>query len=251
MNKNINSKYTQIIIAVIMSFIMLLTAIMPENQAQAKAKLEKTYFFSVYSKMPSSADDRSRILFMQYPWKKPVTAAESSDEDVFTVQEKQTIGDRNIYIKLAKVKEEASAKPTFTVGGKEYTTNIVVKPYANPCKTFKIGNKDFKGKFDKASRYHLTKQKKNISGKVVIKAKKGWEVKEIVLNEGFSSGKRVKIKNGTSVILNPTAYENFGGAFWVVFKNKKTKEEMMMELFYNSLNEKKRNEVVEFYGSGA
>ena len=85
----------------------------------------------------------------------------------------------------------------------------------------------------------------------MIKAKKGWEVKEIVLNEGFSSGKRVKIKNGTSVILNPTAYENFGGAFWVVFKNKKTKEEMMMELFYNSLNEKKRNEVVEFYGSGA
>lgn len=247
MNKSINSKkYTQIIFAVIMSFVVTLTAIMPVSQAQAKEKLEKTYFFSVYPKMPSAADDCFRTIFLQSLWQKPVTAAESSDEDIFTVEEEQTIGSQSICIKIAKVKKEASAELSFTVGGKERTTNIVVKPYVNPCKAFKVGNKDYKKKFDKTSRYHLTKQKKNISGKAVIKAKKGWKIKEIVLKEGFSSGKEVKIKNGSSVVLNPAAYEGIGGSFWAVFKNKESKEEVMLELWYNSLKEKGGNEIAEF-----
>ena len=239
-------KFGRVLVAMVLSFTLGLTAIMPVSQAQAKEKLEKTYFFSVYTKMPSSSDDRFRTIMLQSLWQKPVTAAESSDEDVFTVKEKQTIGSQNIYIKIAKVKKEASAELSFTVGGKEHTTNIVVKPYVNPCKAFKVGNKDYKKKFDKSSRFHLTKQKKNISGKAVIKAKKGWEIKEIVLKEGFSSGKEVKIKNGNSVALTPAAYDGIGGSFWTVFKNKDSKEEVMLELWYNSLKEKRGNEIAGF-----
>lgn len=239
-------KFGRILVAMVLSFTLGLTAIMPVSQAQAKEKLEKTYFFSVYSKMPSAADDRCRTIFLQSLWQKPVTAAESSDEDVFTVEEEQTIGYQSICIKIARVKKEASAELSFTVGGKKHTTNIVVKPYVNPCKAFKVGNKDYKNKFDKTTRYHLTKQKKNISGKAVIKAKKGWEIKEIVLKEGFSSGKEVKIKNGNSVVLNPAAYDGIGGSFWAVFKNKESKEEVMLELWYNSLKEKGGNEIIDF-----
>jgi len=234
MDKKISGKYNQIIIAAIMSFVMALASVMPVCRVQAKkAAPEKTYFFSVYPKMPTSADDRSRTVFLQGLWQKPITDAESSDEDVFTVDEEQS--SYNIGIKIARVKKKTSAELSFKVWGKEYTTDIVVKPYVNPCKAFRVGSKDFKKKFDKTSRYHLTRQKKNISGKTVVKAKKGWEVKEIVLNEGFSSGKRVKIKN-----------ESTGGAFWTVFKNKETKEEVWLELFYSSLKEKGGNEIAEF-----
>lgn len=250
MNKNINSKYSQIIFAVIMSFVMTLAAIMQAYQVQAKEKvtLEKRYFFYVYPNMPSSSDGLARTVFFDNKWdNKFITKAESSDEDVFTVDEEQTVGSSyNISIKLAKVKKESKAELSFTLGGKEYTTDIIVKPYVNPCKTFKIGSKDFRDKFNKTPQYNLTRQKKVISGKTVIKAKKGWKIKKIELNEGFSSGKIVKIKNGENIVLNPAAFEGVGGSFRAVLKNKKSKEEIMVDLWYDSSKDKGRNQISDF-----
>ncbi|MEZ3423520.1 MAG: hypothetical protein K1W39_07390 [Lachnospiraceae bacterium] len=121
-----------------------------------------------------------------------------------------------------------------------------MKPYVNPCKTFKVGSRDFKSKFDKTCPYNLTRQKKVISGKAVIKAKKGWKIKRIELNEGFSSGKIVKIKNGKNVVLNPAAFDNVGGSFRAIFKNKKSTEEIWLDLWYNNSKEKGGNQRYDF-----
>lgn len=250
MNKiNTTKKYIKIMFSVIISFILALTAIMPEYQILAKEKieLEKEYFFYVYPKLPSSEDDRNRTIEFNNAGDKSVTAAESSDEEVFTVDEEQTIGSTyHISIKIAKVKKETEAELSFTIGGKEYTTRIIVKPYVNPCKTFKVGSRDFKSKFDKTCQYNLTRQKKVISGKAVIKAKKGWKIKRIELNEGFSSGKIVKIKNGENVVLNPAAFDNVGGSFRAIFKNKKSTEEIWLDLWYNNSKEKGGNQRYNF-----
>ena len=163
------------------------------------------------------------------------------------MDEEQTIGSTyHISIEIAKVKKESEAELSFTIGGKEYTTRIIVKPYVNPCKTFKAGNRDFKSKFDKTYQYNLTRQKKVISGKAVIKAKKGWKLKRIELNEGFSSGKIVKIKNGKNVVLNPAAFDNVGGSFRAIFKNKKSTEEIWLDLWYNNSKEKGGNQRYDF-----
>ena len=163
------------------------------------------------------------------------------------MDEEQTIGSTyHISIEIAKVKKESEAELSFTIGGKEYTTRIIVKPYVNPCKTFKVGSRDFKSKFDKTCPYNLTRQKKVISGKAVIKAKKGWKIKRIELNEGFSSGKIVKIKNGKNVVLNPAAFDNVGGSFRAIFKNKKSTEEIWLDLWYNNSKEKGGNQRYDF-----
>lgn len=110
MNKiNTTKKYIKIMFSVIISFILALTAIIPEYQIQAKekVKLEKEYFFYVYPKLPSSSNDRDRTIEFDYAGDKSITAAESSDEEVFTVDEEQTIGSTyHISIEIAKVKKE-------------------------------------------------------------------------------------------------------------------------------------------------
>ena len=213
------------------------------DTGKRKDRIGERVFFYVYPKLPSSEDDRNRTIEFKNARDKSVTAAESSDEEVFTVDEEQTIGSTyHISIEIAKVKKESEAELSFTIGGKEYTTRIIVKPYVNPCKTFKAGNRDFKSKFDKTYQYNLTRQKKVISGKAVIKAKKGWKIKRIELNEGFSSGKIVKIKNGKNVVLNPAAFDNVGGSFMAIFKNKKSTEEIWLDLWYNNSKEKGGNQ---------
>ncbi len=215
------------------------------DTGKRKDRIGERVFFYVYPKLPSSEDDRNRTIEFNNAGDKSVTAAESSDEEVFTVDEEQTIGSTyHISIEIAEVKKEAEL--SFTIGGKEYTTRIIVKPYVNPCKTFKVGSRDFKSKFDKTCPYNLTRQKKVISGKAVIKAKKGWKIKRIELNEGFSSGKIVKIKNGKNVVLNPAAFDNVGGSFRAIFKNKKSTEEIWLDLWYNNSKEKGGNQRYDF-----
>ena len=57
---------------------------------------------------------------------------------------------------------------------------------------------------------------------------------------------RVKIKNGKNVVLNPAAFDNVGGSFMAIFKNKKSTEEIWLDLWYNNSKEKGGNQRYDF-----
>ena len=99
-----------------------------------------------------------------------------------------------------------------------FVGNFIAEKYVNPAKTFKIGKKNYVKKFKKAEQYW--KNSKKISGKLVVKAKKGWKITKI-RKAGYNITPK-KIKNGKKVTLtgkNPQSVV-------VTFKNKKTKQKI-------------------------
>ena len=78
---------------------------------------------------------------------------------------------------------------------KKYTFIIQIRKYVNPVKTFKVGSENYAAAFKKDFKKYINKK---ISGKVNVKAKKGWTLTSL----SFSSGGDYKdIKNGTKVTL--------------------------------------------------
>ncbi|MBQ9015095.1 MAG: hypothetical protein IJ109_03145 [Firmicutes bacterium] len=90
------------------------------------------------------------------------------------------------------------------------TVKVKVVKFVNPAKTFKIGSKNYAKKYNGKPYYNI---KKKVSGKVNVKAKKGWKVDSIYFYDE-SKGKSKKIKNGKKV-----TFDKFDGV-QVCFKKK-------------------------------
>lgn len=149
-----------------------------------------------------------------------------SDKSVLQVKEnkKSTFG---AAVKIS-VKDFGSAKVTCKVKGtdyetqkkvkRKYITNYRVFKYQNPVASFKVGKVDYAKKFNKDAQYFI---KKSISGKVSVKAEKGWKISQIRKVNGSLSGgigDWKKVKNGSKVSLKKGKH-----ALEVVLYNKKEK----------------------------
>ena len=82
---------------------------------------------------------------------------------------------------------------------KKYTFRFVIEKYVCPVKTFKIGTRNYTSAFKTDFKKSISKK---VSGKVNIKAKKGWTLESIAFT---NNGQYKEIKNGTKVTLTKDA----------------------------------------------
>lgn len=95
------------------------------------------------------------------------------------------------------VKAKKAGKTTLTMkvqlaGKQEYvkkTIKVTVKKYAPAVKTLKIGKTNFSKRLKST---FFIEQKKDVSGKLVVKAKNGWKIKSIELMDNNLNTKKVK-----------------------------------------------------------
>lgn len=121
-----------------------------------------------------------------------------------------------------------SAKVTFdVVYGKKtqhFKSKVTITRYQSPCKSFKVGTKDYASKF-KNAHYSYQYGTKNKKSKVSIKAISGWKVTNIYYYNG-KTGKN--IKNNSNVTLRP------GSCISVNLYNSKTQKYECISLsFFN------------------
>ncbi len=77
---------------------------------------------------------------------------------------------------------------------KKYKVSVKAFNYTNPFKTYKIGKKDYKSKYNKNPHYGAGA----IKGKINIKAAKGWRLVRIE-KMGPQDDDFIRVKNGSSV----------------------------------------------------
>jgi len=85
----------------------------------------------------------------------------------------------------------------------------------NPAKTLKIGSKNYAGKFKAMNYYDLKKAQPG--KKVVLKAKNGWKLKEVIINTYKNKQYIEKHKKASSFTL--TKYDE---SMTVLWQHKKT-----------------------------
>ena len=105
------------------------------------------------------------------------------------------------------------ARPVNAAEYTDYNVTIETEKYVCPVKSFKIGKKDYASKFKKID---WADQGKTISGKVNVKAKKGWKLVKIIFYD-MSKDKDIKIKNNTKVKIEK------GDCVWAEFKKGSTR----------------------------
>lgn len=111
----------------------------------------------------------------------------------------------SIYIKKkgkTSITFQAKAKGTEQFVSKKVYVNAYAK-YVCPIKTFKIGKKSYKAKFKTRDQYSTMK---TVKGKLNIKAKKGWKIKEVRIwssstdrSKKIKKTKNIKLKRGQSL----------------------------------------------------
>lgn len=128
------------------------------------------------------------------------------------------------------LKSEGTTKVTFQYTKKKFTTRITVIKWESPCKTFKIGSRNYAKYFEKSGQYNLNKQEKDVNAKIKIVPKSGWKLQKI---ERFTAmdAKPKKVKNNSKVKLTT---EDTGTGIYVYFKNTKTKESRRLYFGYSS-----------------
>ncbi len=123
-----------------------------------------------------------------------------------------------------KPKKTGTAKVTFQYAKKKYTISVTVKNWENPCKSFKLGDKDYAKKFNVSGRYYLKSKTGKMKRKIDITPQKGWKISSIyVWGPGMVKNKSVvDISTGRYSDGDPSvaiySYIN------VKFQNKKTGE---------------------------
>lgn len=116
--------------------------------------------------------------------KKSVASVKGKSQKAYILVRKAGSADLTI-----KAKKAGSGKY------KKYKTTVTAYEYTNPFKTFKIGKKSYKKRYDSSLLYGTTGA---LKGKVTIKAAAGWKLVRIE-KMGPGDDDFVKIENGSSV----------------------------------------------------
>lgn len=103
---------------------------------------------------------------------------------------------------------------------------VTVQKWVNPCKSLKLGNKDYASKYKNDQYYWFSKPSKTKKVKLSVKANKGWTLKSITYNDGSSYAYK-KIKNNSTIKLSSSKNSSFS----ILFCNKKTRELVHISLF--------------------
>jgi len=84
----------------------------------------------------------------------------------------------------------------------DFKESYTVRKMTNPCKSFKVGGREYSAKIWKSKDYTILSTKKKM--KVSIKSKKGWKLKNIRLNiwnDTYAYYLKKQIKNGQTINL--------------------------------------------------
>ena len=104
-------------------------------------------------------------------------SVQSTDPEVASVIFDEHMGDGGAY--LIKTKKAGSATLTFnaapygTGDWVQTSVNVISRKWVRPCATFKIGSKYYTKKFTNKFYYSISKK---VSGKLYVKARKGWKL---------------------------------------------------------------------------
>ena len=140
-------------------------------------------------------------------WTVDMTSAKSSNPKVAVLKSENWDGAMHYYIYIKKkgkasITFKAKAKGTEQFVSKKVYVNAYAK-YVCPVKTFKIGKKSYKSKFNKRDQYSTVKP---VKGKLNIKAKKGWKIKSVKIytsatdkSKKIKKTKNIKLKKGQAL----------------------------------------------------
>ena len=112
--------------------------------------------------------------------------------------------------KAGKATVSFKAKYTGSENWTDITLEVKSTKYVRPCKSIKVGKKNYTKKFNNSSLFY---SKKKISGKVNVTPAKGWKITGIWYYK-FKKDKEKRIKNKTKITLNNGDY------LYVEFKKK-------------------------------
>lgn len=195
--------------AVIMAVVILVTAMgaIPTMNAQAAApKIEKNLYFRLYQPYSGSA-----YVSISNATSGKITKLKNSRPSVAKVSVK------NEKYLMVEPKKAGTAKVSFYFAGKKLSTKITVQKWENPCKVFKIGNKDYAKNFIKSEQFNSERHKKDITVKIKITPKKDWKLLRIERMTAYEPIK--KIKNNSKIKLS---IKWTGTGIYAYFKNIKT-----------------------------
>lgn len=200
----------------------------PMSDVQAASpKFKKKIEYTLYKRNVLSC----KYCYIENPTKKgKITNLKCSNKKVIEVKK---MSGNNHAIAITP-KKAGKATISFKYAGKKYTSTVVIKKWENPCKTFKLGKKDYASYFEKSGTYQLHKQKKNQKVTVNIVAKKGWKLKKIT-NTG------TKVKNKSKVSLEKWGIYGTGSNVEAEFYNTKTKETVRLSFGYSGFKQPSGN----------
>ena len=202
---NVFKKTMPAILAAVI-FVTAVGLILAMPAQAAGPKIEKKIYFRLYKAYPGSA-----YVSTQNATKGKITKLKNSSPSVAKV----SVIDKK-YL-LVTPKKSGTAKVSFCFAGKKLSTKLIVQKLENPCKEFKVGNKDYARKFTKSEQFSRQRQKKDITARIKITSKKGWKLLKI---ERITSNEPPKkIKNNTKVKLS---IQGTGTGIYAYFRNTKT-----------------------------
>ncbi len=139
--------------------------------------------------------------------------------------------DKNGEIRVYFFKKAGKASISFKIGKQTLKSNITIKEYSNPLKTFKIGKKDFTSKFKASTEYNYFHVSNLNNQNVMIKAAKGWKISSLDIHYGPRTYKinscrkdlfsKLLMFNGSYDYINITMYH--------------TKSKSHITLYWNSI----------------
>ena len=220
---------TRKLIALLTGLVMILTMMLAASSvAFADEDLPESITALYYPKQKSSLETSNWF---------PLTSDVSFDVDM----DKSTIDnpsmlafkeeDGYLYVilkKAGKTTIHLVATPVGSSEAKTYDINVKVEKYVNPLKTFKIGKKNYAKKFKKDDFWMVDKKK--VSGKLKLKAAKGWKIVSIQKQIDSDLMTVTKIKNNKKVTLKR------GQSIYVNCKNKKSGQKLRI-VFHNMMVE--------------
>ena len=195
-------------IAAIMSIIILATVVgaAPTMTAQAAPKIEKNLYFRIYKTYLGSD-----YVPISNATSGKITKLKNSKPSVAKVS---VINEKYLLVRPKKV---GTTKVSFYIAKKKLSTKITVQKWENPCKVFKIGNKDYAKNFIKSEQFNSERHKKDITVKIKITPKKDWKLLRIERMTAYEPIK--KIKNNSKIKLS---IKWTGTGIYAYFKNIKT-----------------------------
>ena len=206
--------------------LLLLISLLCMQAVPANAKvpvpgIDSNFYVPIYN----SNLHRSKMLYITNSSEgKAITGLKNSNPNVLSVDQTFSSG---LYI---SVKKAGTSTITFKYGGKKLKTTVTVFNWKNPCSSFKVGNKEFKSKFNKSNGYNLNNQKKQWKTTVNIKAKSGWKLSKI---QYVYNGVKTTVKNKSSITFKGN---NTGSSIIAFFKQPKTGIEISVQLGYSMLD---------------
>lgn len=92
---------------------------------------------------------------------------------------------------------------------KHFTCKVIVKNYVNPCKSFKLGSKNYASGFSSKSQQYVT-YKGTKKYKVSVKPAKGWKLQEIL----FYNNKTTKVIKNNSTVTCKSSWNYIAAYFY-------------------------------------